>query len=223
MSRMHATQFQMPMASELFTPAVTTVLVLSVIGFVLTALKSSFVVDWFAVSPHHVLRGRIWQLVTYPFVLGDPLGFIFNTMIILFVGSAVEREWRSLSFVSLWLVTSVVCGILWILAGQLLFQPVPGVSSQACCYSLMAVLGVLMRGRRVFMFVATVEVQVMVLIFIGLGILLSLLQPITLMWVFGAAVGYLYVKWMWKADTRRAHSHGRSAEAYQPDSFVDVD
>ena len=90
------------MPSKLFTPAVTTILVLSVIGFLLSAFRPALALDWFAVNPARVLRGMVWQLVTYPFVLDRPGALIFNAIVILFAGSAVERQWRTLSFVSLW-------------------------------------------------------------------------------------------------------------------------
>ncbi|MCF7975098.1 MAG: rhomboid family intramembrane serine protease [Phycisphaerae bacterium] len=225
MNRTHQVHWQRPAPSQLFTPAVTTILALSTLGFICTLFLTDFTGNWLALNPQRVLRGPLWQLVTYPFVCACPWTFIFTMMTILFLGSAVEREWRTKSFVALWCVVSIVCGLLWTVVSLLMGQPFMGTSAAACSYGIIAVFGLLFRGTPMLMLVATVEAQVMAMILIGLGVILSLAAPITLIWVFGAAVGYAYVKWLWHRNTSHAKVSGShaSGSSYKPGSFVDVD
>jgi membrane associated rhomboid family serine protease len=216
-------QFHGPAPSKLLTPAVTTILVLSTIGLILSLVMSSFVADWLALNPQRVLRGPVWQLLTYPLVYLQPLNFVFCALVTLFVGSTVEREWGTKTFVALWLTTSIVCGVLWTLISLMMGRPFIGSGSTACTYGLIAVLGMMFRGVRVSMLIITVEAQVMALIFIGIGAIQSLITaPITLIWVLGAAVGYAFARMRGKMNETRARDH-LSDDAYRPGSFVDVD
>jgi membrane associated rhomboid family serine protease len=225
MNRMNQLQWQRPAPSQLFTPAVTTILVLSTLGFICSVFLASFTAEWLALNPQRVFRGPLWQFLTYPFTGRCPWTFIFSNMTILFLGSAVEREWRTKSFVALWLVISIICGLVWTLISLLMGRPYIGTSSVACSYGIIAVFGLLFRGTPMVMIFATVEAQVMALILIGLGVILSLTAPITLTWVFGAAVGYVYVKWVWKRNSSRAEALRiyANSDTRNGGGFVDVD
>ena len=94
------TQNQFYSPTKIFTPVVTTILAL---------------LSFFAISSQGLLSGKVWQLITYPFVNGISICFVFSCLVVLFVGSAVERQWRKKSFLLLWLVTSFVCGLIWLL------------------------------------------------------------------------------------------------------------
>ena len=220
---MNQGQSHRPAPSQLFTPAVTTILVLSTIGLILSLVMSPFVADWLALNPQRVLRGPVWQLLTYPVVYLQPFNFVFCALMTLIVGSTVEREWGTKTFVALWLTTSIVCGILWTLISLMMGQPYIGSGSTACSYALIAVLGMMFRGVRVSMLIMTIEAQVMAMIFIGIGAMQSLISaPITLIWVLGAGVGYAFAKMRGKMGEARAREN-LSHDTYTPGSFVDVD
>jgi len=222
MNRMNLGQFHRPAPSQLFTPAVTTFLVLSVIGLVISLVAPLFVANSLALNPQRVFRGPVWQLLTYPFVYQSPMSSVFCMLMILFAGSTVEREWGTKSFVSLWLTVSLVCGLLWTLVSLLLGQAYLGSTSTACSYGLIAVLGMMFRGTRVSLLLVTVEIQVMAMIIIGIGVIQSLMAPITLIWVFGAAVGYAFAKIRRKRSDTQAREH-LDHYAHKPGGFVDVD
>ncbi len=215
------TQSTLPSPGKLFTPGVTVIIVLMIVGFLLNIFAQQFTVNYLALTPQTCLPGRLWQLVSYPFINGDPMGLIFSGLMVLFIGSAIEREWRTGSFILLWLVVSVVCGILWLLINMILSSNIIGMGSAACSYGLIATFGLIYRRRRSFAMFASLETQHLALILIAIGILMSIMTPINLVWVAGAGVAYIYIKLRWHLSSNKTNvppsPQGRS------NGFVDID
>lgn len=203
MSAMQQMQMVLPSPKRLFTPGVTGILALSVAGYLLFALAAPFAASAFGLSAGGVLHGRVWQLLTYPFIYDNPMNLVFSGLMILFVGSAVEREWRTASFLWLWVVVSVGGGILWVLISLLTGGSPVGMGAAACSYGLIATMGLLYRGTRFFVFFATVEAQHLAVGLVVIGILLNLMNPMMLIWIAGAPIAYLYVKAKWRHATRK--------------------
>ena len=213
-------QFQSPSPSKLFTPAVTVILVLMVISLVLSLFPVIPVGDLFGLSRQGLMRGMVWQLVTYTVVNPSPMQLVFSGLAVLFLGSTIERQWRTLSFVFLWLVVSLVCGLAWILLDTMLGSNAIAVGANACVYGMLGTFGVLFRRRRFFMFFATIETKYLIWIFIAIGILMALSQPISLVWILGAPVGYGYTKLIWKIRSERAVTVNDNT---QTSRFADLD
>jgi membrane associated rhomboid family serine protease len=213
-------EWVIPSPRKLFTPAVTVVLILFVFGFTLIHYATDFTIAYLALTTAGILHGRIWQFVTYPFINGCNWPLVFNGVLVLFIGSAIEREWRTGSFVLLWLIVSVVCGLIWIVISALTGTNYIGYSAAPCAYGLIGVFGLLYRRKRFLTLFWALEAQHLAWILIVIGIVLGIAQPITWIWVSGALVGYLYVKLRW-----RASSAGRAAPTEQgrPRGFVDID
>jgi rhomboid protease GluP len=213
-------QFQTPSPSKLFTPAVTVILILMVISLLLSAFTGSFIIDLFGLSRQGLTRGMVWQLVTYSIVNPNPMQLVFNGIAVLFLGSMIERQWRTGSFVLLWLVVSVICGLAWILLDILLGSSNIAVGANGCIYGMLGTFGILFRGRRFFMFFATIETKYLVLILIAIGVLMAISQPVSLVWILGAPVAYVYTKLMWKIRSERANI---VSEKTQTSRFSDLD
>jgi membrane associated rhomboid family serine protease len=222
MSSMQETRIALPSPGRLFTPGVTIFLVLMIAGFFGSLFAPDVVTGLLALHPQRVLHGGVWQLVTYPFAEGSPGGLICNGLILLFIGSTVEREWRTASFLWLWLVVSVGCAILWVLINLVAGSNAIGVGSTAFTYGLIATMGVLMRGRRLLLFFATVPAQYLAIGMIAIGAILSLAAPMTLVWVLGALVAYAYIKIRWSLGAR-ASARPTSGQLGGGGQFVDVD
>ena len=86
------TQMTFPSPRKLFTPGVITILVLLIAGILLSTFAGGFTTGFLALSAQNVLHGKIWQLVTYPFVSNSPMNLIFSGLMVLMLGSAIERE-----------------------------------------------------------------------------------------------------------------------------------
>ncbi len=216
------TQMTFTSPTKLFTPGVTAIIVLLITGMLLSMFAPGFTTSFLAISAQNVLHGRIWQLVTYPFASGSLMNLIFGGFMVLFIGSTVEREWRTASFLLLWLVVSVGCGLLWVIVNLLVGRDFIGMGASGCTYGLIATLGLLFRGRRFFVFFATIEARYMVLIMIAIGILMNIATPINLVWVSGALVAYAYIKLRWRMASQ-SHRSIAPVEQRRSGSFVDVD
>lgn len=222
MNGMQQMQVALPPPRKLFTPGVTGILIASVVGFLVFAFAPGFATDILGVSADGVVGGRLWQVVTYAFVHDSAMMLVFNGMMILFIGSIIEREWRTASFLTLWFVVSVVCGFLWAGVTLVTGSNAVGFGATACCYGFISTLGLLYRGTRFFMFFGTVEAQHLALILIAIGIIMNIMAPLTLVWIAGAPVAYLYVKAVWsRAGKRPARTKSRGTRSRG--NFVDID
>jgi hypothetical protein len=92
----------------------------------------------------------------------------------------------------------------------------------ACSYGFISTLGLLFRGRRFFIFFATIEAQYLALILVVIGIIMNITRPINLIWVLGALVAYVYVKARWSMASK-GPSRGVSEKHRRPGRFVDID
>ena len=213
-------EWAIPSPRKLFTPAVVTILFLLIAGFTLIYYAPEFTLRYLALSLEGIKQGKVWQLITYPFFDSCGITLVFDGLLVLFIGSAIEREWRTGAFVLLWLIVSVVCGLIWIAVNALLGRNFIGIGSASCAYGLIAVFGLLYRKRRFLAFFWALEAQYIAWGLIVIGIVLGIRQPMAWIWVSGALVAYLYIKIRW-----RAASSGTNAPAgrYTPGSFVDID
>jgi len=216
------TQMTFPSPTKLFTPGVTAIIILLIAGMLLSMFAGDFTTNYLALSAQNVLHGRMWQLVTYPFASGFLMNLIFSGLIVLFAGSAIEREWRTASFVLLWLVISVGCGLLWIIVNLFTGNNFVGMGASGCTYGLIATMGLLFRGRRFFMFFVTVDSRYLVLILIAIGILMNIATPINLVWISGALIAYAYIKLRWRMASQ-SHRSIPSVEQRRSSDFVDID
>lgn len=213
-------EWAIPSPRKLFTPAVTTILILLVAGFATIFYAPKFTLNYMALTLGGLLQGKIWLLVTYPFFDSCSLTMIFDSLLVLFIGSAIEREWRTGAFVLLWLVVSVVCGLIWVAISALFGRNFIGISSASCAYGLIATFGLLYRKKRFLAFFWALEAQYIAWGLIVIGIVLGIRQPLAWIWVAGALVAYVYVKLRWRAASNKGNA---ASGRYRPGSFVDID
>lgn len=215
-------QLAFPSPSKLFTPAVTTILILMIAGWAVISYAPVFTANWLAVSSQGLLRGRIWQLVTYSFINGCSGNLVFNGLMVLFIGSTIEREWRTRSFVALWLVVSVTCGVIWFLVSLVGGWNYVGIGTGACGYGIIGTFGLLFRRKRFLALFWSVEAQYIAWLLIGIGLVLGIARPISWIWVAGALVAYIYVKLRWRIQSNSMYNRPAAVEGRR-DGFVDVD
>ena len=167
------------------------------IGFAMASCAHHFVIVHLALSASSVVdRGRIWQLLTYPFVTGSVQKLIFTGALVLFIGSLIERELHTVTFLIFWLVVSVICGLLWVAGNLAAGNNLAGLGAVALAYGLVGAFALLFRRRRVQLLFWTVEAQYLALFFIAIGILFGTRHWTMWLWicsgtVSGAAVAHM--------------------------------
>lgn len=214
-------QLALPSPRKLLTPGVITILALLVVGYAVVYYAEDFTVNYLSISGRGLLRGMVWQLITYSFVNLSTWSMLFDGLVLLFMGSAIEREWRTGRFLLTWAVVSAVCGVIWAFVCLVIGRQYPGIGSAAGSYGLIAIFGVLFRRQRFLAWFWTVEAQNIAIFLIVVGIVIGLRQPMAWIWVAGAGVGYIYVKLCMAARSRP--QTGGEAAAARPRGFVDID
>ena len=174
MAAIEQVQMVMPSPIKLFTRGVTILIVLSIGGFLLSTFAGELAINFFALNPQNVLHGRIWQLVTYPFIHAFPMNLIFDGLVILFLGSAIERGWRTSSFLLLWVVVSVCCGLIWVAVSLLGGRNLVGMGAAGCAYGIIGTLGLLFRGQRFFVFFGVIGGRYLAMILLAIGVIMSI-------------------------------------------------
>ena len=208
-----------PSPKKLFTPAVTVILILMVAGYALLNYAPDFTEAHLALSAGGLFSGQIWQLVTYSFLNCNGFILIFYLLLMLFVGSNIEREWGSMGLILFWLTVSIICGLIWVLVNYLAGFNYLGLGASACEFGLLAAFGILYRTKRFLAWFWVLQAQHAAWALIIIGIILSIPQPITLIWLTGVLVAYLYIKLRWRISLASSASSSR----YKPQSFVDID
>lgn len=215
-------KYELPTPSQLFTPVITTLLVLCLLGFTIATYAREWAAAWLVLDPHHLIRGRVWTLLTYPFVQSCIWWLVFDCFVLLLIGSAVEREWRSRSVVALWLVITIICGVLWtvvcLLLGKRFFMGGAGPG----CFAMIAAFGLLYHGRRFLWLLVTVEAQTFAWILIGIGLVLCIPNPMNVIAVLGGPLAYGYMRFLWWLSARD-QDRMAGGGGYRPSSFVDID
>lgn len=213
-------RLELPSPIKLFTPVVTTILILKIIGFALFHHANGFTCHYLALSRSGVTGGQLWQPVTYQLLDSCLLPFIINLHILLFIGSAIEREWRSRSFLIFWIFNSVVCAFVWLFIMLVFGQNWVILGSAECVFGLVAIFGVLFRKTRFILFFWSVEAHVIAWLIIAFGCIVRIPSPITLISVTGALVGYLYIKTIWKIKASGGVGRKRDPDVSR---FIDLD
>jgi len=211
----------LPTPAKIFTRGVIGLLALLIVGFILTNYASDFSAKHLALHPRDVVHGRVWQLVTYWLINPNSWILLFAMTVLLFMASAVEREWGTRSFLGLWLTAVVGCGVIWTVVMLVLGKEYVGAQSDAGSYAVIAAFGLLFRRKRFFYILWTIEAQVIALLLIGVGVILSIPNPLFLIWVLGAGLGWLYVKVLWRQQHGRPHWPAPRKVVQGP--FIEID
>jgi len=90
-----------------------------VIGSVIFALTKDGVGELLRLIPGLVLRGYVWQPLSYAFIETSPMGVIFGALILWQLGGALEQTWGTRRMTAFALGTTVLAGVATVLLAQL--------------------------------------------------------------------------------------------------------
>lgn len=182
----------------------------SAVWFVQLILLRAGLVDlsrFLGVVPAAVIRGAVWQPLTYMFLHspGDAFHLLFNMLLLWMFGGELERHWGSHAFLRYYLVCGAGGGLF---ATAMGFLPgglpgVPTIGASGAIFGLFIAYGMIFSERTIlFMLIFPMKARTMAMIMFGITLLYTLTQPAAgvshIAHLGGAVVGYLYLKRIWR-------------------------
>jgi membrane associated rhomboid family serine protease len=215
------------------TPAVKALLI-ATIGLFLVQYLGDFVavggeygnangaiVTWFGMTPSMVLRGYLWQPVSYMFLHAGFMHLIFNMLALWMFGVDLERRWGQRAFYRYYFVCGVGAALTTILVGLLPLAStravyvIPTIGASGAIYGLLLAYAILFPNRIIYYFIFPIPVRIYVL----LAGLLVLYESALGGLIFGylylslgrggpwAEIKYRYVKWRMNRMKKRFGVH----------------
>lgn len=202
-----------------FTPMVKRLMIINVViwfvGQVLIEgliLKTSVISDTLSLVPEQaLLKGYVWQLVTYMFLHSSQVTHIlFNMLMLWFFGAELEQRWGGKFFLAYYLVCGIGAAILYVVVTALaaalfgvgtmaMLIPVQGAS--AAIFGLLLAYGMLFGERVIFfmmLFPMKAKYFVMIMGFVEMASLIQTRERGSevayLAHLGGLAAGWLFLK-----------------------------
>lgn len=123
--------------------------------------------------PEKLLAGHVYTLVTYPLVGESFIQYVFDAMMIWFIGSDLETHWGEKTYLKFFLFSVLGAGLIYALLGisvfssfQIYFTPLIGLSG--FCYSLLFAFALIYPDRILsFMMIFPVKAKYFALLMSG--------------------------------------------------------
>lgn len=103
------------------TPVTYGLLVLFMLVYIIRLFGGegvSAILAW-PVTPAWFSTGMFWQPLTFSLVHLDPLGLLFDGLVLFFFGGSLERSWGSLRFLIFYLLNGIIAGAIVMALSQL--------------------------------------------------------------------------------------------------------
>ncbi len=162
---MQGAQFQAPQLSKINKSIIITMVVL----FVINSMLGGKLAPFLALSLSGIKSGLLYQFVTYPFMEASFMGLLFESLIIWFIGSDLERQWGAKFYLQL-LAVSVLAVIPVYLALSAFFGisgPLMGITGFG--YALLVSYGIIYSDRQLtFMLLFPMKAKYFCLLLAGI-------------------------------------------------------
>lgn len=120
------------------------------ISFVLA--RVDYLAVFLGLNPALVLRGMIWQPVTYMFLHGGLFHVLINMLMLWMFGSSIEDVWGSKAFLKYYFITGVGAGLLSLLTSIIGGLPGTTVGASGAIFGLLVAFGMLFPDRIILVF-----------------------------------------------------------------------
>jgi membrane associated rhomboid family serine protease len=162
----------------------------------------SLLLRYLALTPAHVMRGEVWQLVTYSFLHAGFFHWFGNMLGIWMFGSTLERNWGTKRFLELFGVGvfgAAATTVLLSYTGLLGNPEIPTVGASGGDFAILAAFAMAFGETEIFLFPfpALVKAKYVVLILTVVTVMLALSgggQVAYVAHLGGLLFGYLYVR-----------------------------
>ena len=162
--------------------------------------------EWFALIPAFVMRGEVWQVVTYSFLHASFGHLFFNMLTLWFIGGYLERDWGSRRFIECYAFCVVGAALVTIAVSFTHFLGMnPGqgtVGASGGIFGLLMAFGVLYGDQEMFMFPLPFSIKAKYLVGIWIVVaIIAIFDPTqsgvaNFAHLGGLLFGYLFVKFL---------------------------
>jgi len=137
------------------TPAVKNLIIANAAIFVLQrlsrlAMDGDYLSIIFGLNYYTVVRGMIWQPVTYMFLHYDPWHLIFNMFALWMFGSSVEEAWGPREFLKFYFFTGIMAGLMSLLVS--IGQNVITIGASGAIFGILVAFGMAFPDRIILAF-----------------------------------------------------------------------
>jgi membrane associated rhomboid family serine protease len=162
-------RFGMPRPSV----AVKWLLIINIVVFVLQSLGGGRVEMLFAAGAtpaSHIWQ--VWRLITFQFLHGDPFHLLFNMLGLYFLGPVLERSWGTKKFLTFYLISGTVGGLLYVAADALnILGGGTLIGASGGVLALLVACAILYPQFQVILFVFPVPIRFAAILFTGMYLL----------------------------------------------------
>jgi len=177
--------------------------ILSYAGFTLAGKTFEQI---FGVVPALVIKGFVWQPLTYIFLHSplDPLHLILNMLFIWMFGGELERHWGSRAFLRYFIICGVGAGVFITIWGFIVgAETTTTIGASGALFGLIIAFGMIFADRTVlFMLIFPMKARTMAMILFGITFFFTIRGPGGVVshagHLGGALTGFLYLKRAWR-------------------------
>lgn len=225
--RYHSPQFTY-YRPRLFQGAIRSIIIANVVVYLFMRFfrVETFFLHFGGLVPQLILRGYVWQLVTYFFIHGGFWHLFWNMFVLWMFGTEIENYWGRKAFLKYYFFTGIGSGLITFLCS--LNSSIPVVGASGAIYGILVAFGMLFPERYIyFYFLIPIKAKYFVWIMAGITFFSTLSPNISnishLTHLGGLLVGYLYLKagqfspirrrWRWEVLWRPFQSLKHRLEA----------
>lgn len=176
-----------------------------VVQFLLARMANIHLAQLFGVSAEDVIRGRIWQPVTYIFMhsTGSIFHVALNMLFLWMFGTELERVWRQRAFLRYFLVCGIGGGLAATILGLFSDERTVTIGASGAVFGLLIAYGIVFAERTIlFMLIFPMKAKTMALIMFVILFFNTFGQSSDnishIAHLGGAIAGFLYLKRAWR-------------------------
>jgi membrane associated rhomboid family serine protease len=178
---------------------------------ILKAVGAYNLVGLLGLSASGIMSGFVFQLITYPLIEVNLMGFIFNALVVWFIGSELEKQWGSKIYVRFLLINIIGVGIIYSLVNVLFFGsntgaiPLHGLTG--INFAMLIAYALLYPDRQMsLMMIFPMRARTFCWILAGIEAYMALFSSLTSAWAHLLAMGisYLIIRFQTKPLVRMA-------------------
>lgn len=122
---MNQVHFQAPRLTKLNKIILIATAACFIIASIMRAIGGYSLVEFIGLSANGLFHGLIYQLITYPFAETQLMSFLFNSLVIWFIGSELESQWGLKVYLRFLLLTVIGVGLIFTLVNLIFFFGTP--------------------------------------------------------------------------------------------------